>query len=342
MRSRSISRPSRSILLRAFGTLIALALLVYLLSKQGWDQIGDAFALIPAWRLILAMVLMMVSRMAVSARWYVLLRSAKARTSFWEITRVTFAGLFSSNFLPTTIGGDVVRLAGAIQLKYDAALSAASLIADRLIGMAGMAMAVPFGLPSFLQPGALQELRSSVTPQYLLGSVSIPAGSWWQKTWKRGSKILRRLLDALSLWIKQPRTLLAALIFSWVNMVCLFGVLALLFTGMGEQISFWLVGGLYSIVYFVTLLPVSINGYGLQEISMTFVFTHLGGASMGSALTAALLFRTMMMIASLPGAAFVPGMITGAKEQPEAKEPSEVKNQPGAEDRPAEKSQAEI
>jgi len=328
MKSLSLSRPSRSILLRAFGTLVALALLVYLLSQQGWDQIGDAFSQIPAWRLFLAMGLMMVSRLAVSARWYVLLRSAKTETTFWEVTRVTFAGLFSSNFLPTTIGGDVIRLAGAIQLKYDAAISAASLIADRLIGMAGMAMAVPFGLPTFMQPGALQDLFSSTSTNYLVGFVSLPAGSWWQKTRTRGMSLFRRLLNALSLWLKQPRTLLVALIFSWVNMICLFGVLAVLFTGMGEQISFWLVGGLYSIVYFVTLLPVSINGYGLQEISMTFVFSHLGGAAVGSGLTAALLFRTMMMIASLPGAFFVPGMITGAKNQPEAKDQPEAQNLP--------------
>jgi len=33
-------------------------------------------------------------------------------------------------------------------------------------------------------------------------------------------------------------------------------------------------------------------------------------------LTAALLFRTLMMIASLPGAAFVPGLLAGTRSQP--------------------------
>ncbi len=69
---------------------------------------------------------------------------------FRQSLRITFAGLFASNFLPTTIGGDVVRLAGAIQYRLDAATSTASLVVDRLVGMAGMAMMVPFSLPSLL------------------------------------------------------------------------------------------------------------------------------------------------------------------------------------------------
>ena len=96
-------------------------------------------------------------------------------------------------------------------------------------------------------------------------------------------------------------------------MLCLFFILLTLFKGMDQAISFWLVGGLYSLVYFVTLMPFSINGYGIQEVSMTLIFSTVGGVSMESGLTAALLFRTIMMLASLPGALFVPELLAGAK-----------------------------
>lgn len=92
-------------------------------------------------------------------------------------------------------------------------------------------------------------------------------------------------------------------------MLCVFFILWLLFLGLGESISLWLVGGLYSLVYFFTLIPISINGYGLQEISMTFIFYQLGGVSLASSLTAALIFRTLIVIGSLPGAFFIPGII---------------------------------
>ena len=89
--------------LRLFGTLLAAALLVYLLSQQGWEEIIAAIQRIPLWLLLLAFGLMMVSRFAVAGRWHVLLRSAGVWIAVGETLRVTFAGLFSTNFLPTTI-----------------------------------------------------------------------------------------------------------------------------------------------------------------------------------------------------------------------------------------------
>jgi uncharacterized membrane protein YbhN (UPF0104 family) len=305
---------------RLLGTLLALSLLVYLLSQQGWREILAAVRQIPAWRLVLAVGLMLISRLAVCGRWFVLLRSAGVPVTPGQSLRVTFAGLFASNFLPTTVGGDVIRLAGALQLKFDAAVATASLIVDRLVGMAGMAMALPFGLPAFLAWRQGLAAREGVHTLAYVGPLAAgipaaPVGKLWTAAWGKGSRLVQRILQALSLWIHQPRALALSLVFTWIHMLCLFSVITLALTGMREHISFWLVGGLYSLVYFVTLLPFSINGYGIQEISMTVIFSTVGGASLESGLTAALLFRTIMMLASLPGVAFVPSLLPGAKKQ---------------------------
>jgi glycosyltransferase 2 family protein len=307
--------------LRAAGTIIALALLVYLLSQQGWAEIWNALSQISVWRLLLTFGLMMVSRLAVSARWYVLLRAADVKIRIDESTRITFAGLFASNFLPTTIGGDVIRLAGAIHFKFDTAICAASLVADRLVGMAGMAMFLPLGLPAFLQAGGFKDFERSWLHIPEAGLVAALENSRFNKIWARGKRLTVRLLKSLTIWVKKPYALLLSLLFSWVHMLCLFGILALLLNAMGDSASLWLVGGLYSLVYFISLLPISINGYGLQEISMTFIFTSVIGVSMSNALATALIFRTLMMIASLPGALFVPDMM--ASHQPPPSIPAE-------------------
>jgi len=292
-----------------------LALLVYLLSQQGWDEIAQAIQRMALWRLALATALMFISRLAVAGRWHILLRSGKVNISAGQSFRITFAGLFASNFLPTTIGGDVIRLAGALQLRCDFVTSTASLIADRLVGMAGMAMAVPFGLSPFLQSVSRQGLSPSFSAGGLMASLPPSLKGWLGKIWLKSRHLFQRLLGALSLWIKQPQAFLLALAFSWVHMLCIFGVLALFLNGMGESLSFWLVGGLYSLVYFVTLIPISINGYGLQELSMTYVFAQWGGASLSSSLSTALLFRTLMMLASLPGVIFIPGLLAYSRRE---------------------------
>lgn len=305
-----------ALLIRLAGTLLAIALLIYLLSQQGWQEIGAAISLIPPWRFVLALGLILLSRLAVSGRWYVLLRSAGVQMSVAQSVRITFAGLFASNFLPTTIGGDVIRLAGAVQLNLDAMVSAASLVVDRLIGMLGMAMVLPFGLPQFLQ-------NNSADASYLTGgsrglavyAALLPVSGWWHRLLAKGRKLTGRMLRALSVWVNQPVAMLQSLLFSWIHMLCVFGAIWLFFGAMGEAVPFMLVGGLYSLVYFVTLLPLSINGYGIQEVSMTFVFSVVAGASTHSSLAAALLFRTVMMLGGLPGALFVPALLSGTRDQ---------------------------
>lgn len=298
--------------LRLAGTLLSLGLLIYLLSQQGWTQILKGVNQIGLGRILLALVLVFISRFAVAARWHVLLRSSGIKITPAQSLRINFAGLFATNFLPTTIGGDVVRLAGALQLKLDAAIAAASLIVDRLVGMAGMAMTVPFGVPHLLSSRVVLHLLEGSQPAALAISSAVPAGGWVRKNWEKGRQMLLRLLASLAIWLKQPRALFISLVYTWIHMACLFGMLYLFFSGMQDPLPFSLVAGLYSIVYFVTLIPVSINGYGLQELSMTLVFSRLGGASLSNGLTAALLFRTLMMVASLPGAAFLSGILPGA------------------------------
>lgn len=297
----------KHLLLRLFGTVIALGLLVYLLSKQGWNEIWSALSDIPIWYLPLVLGFTLISRFAVTTRWYLLLRSAKLNISFYDSARLTFAGLFASNFLPTTIGGDVIRLAGSIQLKYDAAVCTASLVVDRLIGMAGMAVPIPLGLPRFLDvlSSSIENSSQLILPPLL---TLLPAGIA-----ERLHGVWRRLSRAMQAWIGQPLVLLASFAFTWIHMLCIYASVAFFLNGMGEEMSFWLIAGLWSIVYFFTLLPISINGYGLQEISIAFTFTHVAGISEASALSLALLLRTFTMIASLPGAVFVPGILAAQR-----------------------------
>lgn len=229
------------------------------------------------------------------------MRSADTGITIRQSLRLTFAMLFSSNFLPTTIGGEVVRLAGAIRLGFDRATCVASLVVDRLVGMTGMAMALPFGLPGYIQ---------YITKPTVAGSLAIP---WLRPIVGKFQRFMHDILQALAIWLQKPTSLLSALGFTWVHMLCTFSMVWLLLAGMGEAIPFWLVMGLWSATYFVTLLPISINGMGVQELAMTYFYVAIGGISASNGLTLALLMRLLQMIASLPGALFIPDIMAGRK-----------------------------
>ncbi|MBM2842599.1 MAG: putative rane protein [Anaerolineales bacterium] len=138
-------RIDRKTITRLLGSLASLVLLLYLLSKQGWGEILLAIRSIPTATLMAVLVLLVVSRVAISARWYSLLRTTDTSIPFREAVRLTLAGLFAANFLPTTIGGDVVRAAGVARISHDRVGSVSSIVVDRLIGMLGMAMVLPIG-----------------------------------------------------------------------------------------------------------------------------------------------------------------------------------------------------
>jgi uncharacterized membrane protein YbhN (UPF0104 family) len=241
-------------------------------------------------------------------RWHVLLREVDRRASLANSLRITYAGLFAANFLPTTIGGDVVRLAACLQLQYDAEMSTASLVVDRLVGMAGMAMVLPWGLVNLAQSG-LPGITAAQSEQ-----PSLLALAWAGRLWDRTLGFVRGMMVHFRLWFKHPRGLALSLFFTLVHQTCVYASIYLMLAGMGEPVGWMQIAGIWSLVYFITLLPISINGYGLQEISTTLLYAHLCGISIETAAAVALLQRFVQMVASLPGAFFVPGIVAAPRK----------------------------
>ena len=300
-------------LIRVAGTVIAVGLMVWLLARQDWGEITANVAQIGLGRFMLAVGMLLASRLAISFRWYALLRGAGEKVTYFSSLRLTFAGLFGNNFLPSTIGGDGIRLAGAIQAGWQGAVVAASLVMDRLVGMFGMAAFLPFTLPKALAQTNLSGLSGSVLGLAAVSSEDEEDGLL-RKLWRRGWQIVRRIWETIVLWVKRPQTLVLPVSFTFVHMIFTFGMIWVILQGLDDPVSFWEVGGYWGMVYFITLLPISIGGIGLQEWAIWFTFHQLGGVTEAHTLTMALLYRSLMMFSSLPGAVFVPGILEKRKQ----------------------------
>jgi uncharacterized membrane protein YbhN (UPF0104 family) len=289
---------NRQTIIRALGSLLALALLIILLEEEGDGELFSALRRVSIGYFLAALGVLFISRLFAAARWHILLQSADVEISFLRSLLLTFTGNFSSNFLPTTIGGDVVRLAGAMQLGYDRAVCLASLVADRLMGLAGMALALPLGLiPVFsLNSGAAQSLVLAALFQ-------------------KGVDFAKRTLASFSIWMKRPLALGASLLAALGNMAFIYLAIYLLLLGIGRPVSYWLVAGMYTLTYFVTLVPISINGLGVQELSMTYLLIQLDGLTSSESATVALLTRLLFILASLPGAFSLPSILTAMDAQ---------------------------
>jgi glycosyltransferase 2 family protein len=291
-------RENRQMVARGIGSLLALILLIVLIEEEGDGELFSALRRVALGYFLLALSALFISRLFAAARWYILLKSAGVEISFLRAIMLTFTGNFSSNFLPTTIGGDVVRLTGAMQLGYDRAICLASLVADRLIGMAGMALALPLGL--------IPVLLSNHT---VLQSIAVPA------LFKKTVDFVKRTFESFSIWFKKPFALTTSMLATFGNMIFIYFALYLLLLGINHHVAYWLVAGLYTLTYFVTLIPISINGLGVQELSLTFLLTEYGGLTSSESATIALLTRLLFIVTSLPGAYFLPTILAAMNKE---------------------------
>lgn len=289
---------NRQLIFQLVGTLLAVILLLWILKKEEGSGIVAAMREIKLADLLWVTLLFAISRVAVAWRWQVLLLSAGIKIPFKDSLALTFMGLFAGNFLPTTIGGDVVRLMGIMQMGFDRAVSLASIAADRLIGMAGMAMTVPLGV--FYSWNVWQNVPFTIS---FLAKFGKPA------------QFLKRTLSIFSIWMKKPAALLAALAFTWIHMICLFTSIYIFIDDLGTHASFWMIAGLWSLTYFITLIPISINGYGVQELVFTFLLSNIVGLPSAVGATIALLIRAYFLLSSLPGAAFLPSILSALARQ---------------------------
>ncbi|MGD8632159.1 MAG: lysylphosphatidylglycerol synthase transmembrane domain-containing protein [Anaerolineales bacterium] len=305
-------RVTSGTILRTLGSLLSLGLLVYLISKQGWQEILESFAEIPVHILVIAIGLMIVSRIAVSLRWYSLVRSVNPQFSYLESLKLTLAGMFAANFLPTTVGGDVVRAAGVLRQSEHRMDAVTSIAADRLVGLFGMAMLVPFGL---IETWDWFRMNIGDSAQRGIFSSIAAFGFLRSDVVQRFIARLKRAFLSLAAWLRRPRALLTALGLTWVHQVALFTNVWMFLQGMNDPLPWWSVASLWSLSYFITLMPFSIGGLGIRELSITFIYQEIGGISVESALTLAVILRGLDILASIPGSFFLPAIMATLRSE---------------------------
>lgn len=105
-------------------------------------------------------------------------------------------------------------------------------------------------------------------------------------------------------------------------MVCLFGSIYIFVDDLGNHVSFWMIAGIWSLTYFITQIPVSVNGYGVQELVFTFFMSNVAGLQPTVGLSIAVLLRGYFILSSLPGAVFLPSIMSAMAKQ-KAETPSE-------------------
>jgi len=313
-----VNRSGRTLLNTLGRTVLSLVLLV-LLAYLFRTRLGQAFRAVSqaqVWWLVIAIGWFVVFIIVSAWRWQVLLGAAGLRFSTWYLSKVFTLGLFFCKLLPTSIGGDVFRIAyTARKDKGMEAFSATFL--DRLIGFLSLTfLAVLVALALFATRAQTRTLEITVAGRgfrgfgivglllaTLVGLLLLTlllfndrAQQWTSRLLSHWPLGIGRLLDKAYAAVKQFRTKHWALATSFVSGIGVQAALSLCWYCVARSI-----GGTVPLVYYFILIPLlnivvnlpTIGGLGVREWAFVLFFTPdwlTGHLTQEQALATALLF----------------------------------------------------
>jgi glycosyltransferase 2 family protein len=247
-------------------------------------------------------------------RWRLLLGAQHIRVPLRTLSESFWVALFFNNFLPSNIGGDVVRIADTSQVAGSKTLATTVVLVDRVLGLfalltvgaIGAATARAFGLDipgaGWLELAALAALAVCiplfVAPR-LLDVLLAPVRALGQP-WV--TERLALLQDALGRFRSRPSSLVGALAGAVGVQLVIVVFYALTARSLSIPLPVAMAGVLVPVALAVQMAPVSINGFGLREAVFSFFFVRFGlGVEAGVAVS--LLGTALVMLFSLGGGA---------------------------------------
>jgi uncharacterized protein (TIRG00374 family) len=124
----------RGLLLRVAGSAVLLAVLIVKAPDFDADELVPTWTAATGWWLLGAAALTLAGIVLSSLRWQAVLTALGVHTPLGHLVNHYLAGQFVSNVLPTTIGGDVLRVSRLSRESGESPASFASVVLERLTG----------------------------------------------------------------------------------------------------------------------------------------------------------------------------------------------------------------
>jgi uncharacterized membrane protein YbhN (UPF0104 family) len=296
---------------------ISIALLLLLLSRVDIGRLWQVArsASLPWLSGALALYYAMI---AVSAwRWGLLLDAQGVHFRFSRLSSSFLVATFFNNFLPSNIGGDVIRIADTAPAAGSRTLATTVVLIDRGIGLLGLVLIAALGatLGARFTGNDLGPLSPAVLWAGFGGATLIAAPALLKpESFTRLLQPLRvlhaewidvrlaRLTNALTRFRETP----AALAGCFAGAVVVQAVLVLFYVAIAHSmripIGFNELALIVPISFIVQMLPISMNGFGVREATFGFYFTRLG-LPLESALLVSFVGAAVIMVFSLSGGA---------------------------------------
>lgn len=242
-------------------------------------------------------------------RWQRVLEVFDEFVSLYRLSKIYFASIFVGNILPSTIGGDVLRISRMRKILNNGSVAAASVVLDRLTGFLALPLLCLAGFA--MRPSLADIPRAWIALALAFGSlsslvvVSIIAGSprlagriKRHTSWRR---VIGSIHDGLYALTRHRKRIAGVVLAAIVYQSSV--VLAVWFAELALDISIPVAATLVVVpaVSMAQVLPISINGLGIRE-ALLVIFLEPLGVSAARAVGLGLMWYAIVLVVSIAGA----------------------------------------
>jgi uncharacterized protein (TIRG00374 family) len=259
---------------------LSVGLLAWVLRQVGWQQVWQAVRQAHGPYLATALALSLAGIVVRAYRWRLLLNALDMRPSLARLTALYFVGTFFNNFLPTGVGGDVVRVYELAQESKRPAAAVGTVLLDRASGLLVLFLIALVAL-AFSYPLVSPQIAAAIVWLFVAGwggSAFVLQRHWLQRLglWRWAEKVdlLRGAYEAVIAC--GARAIGSAMGVSLELNVLLMAMNVLIARSLGVQISLWYFLLFVPIISFLLVLPVSLSGLGVRESGYVYLFGQAG------------------------------------------------------------------
>ena len=290
---------------------VSAALLFYIFSRIDRERTAEVLRSANLTYIVYALVVFCIIYVFILIRWFIFIKALGLTVTTFNVVRYFLVGLFGNLFLPTAIGGDLLKTVGLCRETSQKARVVASVLLDRLSGFTAVAIVATVAYAIGFR---MIDDKTLIIPVTILGGALflLCAVLFNEKIYSFGCRIfnpfpkikqsLMNLHYDIKLLNHNRVEGFKAIGVSCVCQVTYSFVFYLMAKGLHQEID---------LIYFLIFTPFlcvaasfpSIGGLGVREAGAAYLFAKIGVES-GVAVSLSLINFLFMIVTGLIGGAF--------------------------------------
>ncbi len=285
--------------------VVSIGSLFFVIRSVDWESLIKVLTHVQMFWIVLALLIFWGAQVVSALRCVYIARVLGGSIPLATSLRAHFIGLWFNQMLPTSLGGDVIKVA-ILKKSLGFSIALRSAILDRLSGFIFLLLAIAFMLPLYAD---IFSQKSQFT--YMLAALSLGGiatiilcawGTHITRKYRSLHPIILKFIQIFSdIWSFRRGQLMWNQF--WTSAIVHFNGIAaygLLGKALAINVDLITLVLLVPLVFLVALLPVSFAGWGVREVGAVWLFSIVGVAK-EDALAISIAFGLLLLVAGLPG-----------------------------------------